>query len=218
MRGLPIEQVPATITPPQVQRHRDLRRRRRRHRRAVGGDADRAADERRRPHDLHAVDQRQRRHHDADASRSRSAPTPTPRNVLAQNRVAQAQARLPPSVSAYGLTVREALRLAAARLRALLAARQLRQPLPRQLRHHQPHRRALARARRRRRRASSARSDYSMRIWVNPEVLANLGLTVADLAARGAAAEHGQPRRPGRRRAGAAAARCSRTPSAPRGA
>ena len=43
--------------------------------------------------------------------------------------------------------------------------------------------------------------DYAMRIWVKPDVLATLGLTVPDLCARDPAAEHGQPVRPGRRAA-----------------
>ena len=61
-------------------------------------------------------------------------------------------------------------------------------------------------------------SDYAMRIWVKPDQLAKLGLTVADLVQRGAGAEHGQSRRgrsaPSRRRR----ARSSPTPSAPRAA
>ena len=72
--------------------------------------------------------------------------------------------------------------------------------------------------------AASARStlfggsDYAMRIWVAPDQLQTLGLTVADLVERGEGAEHrpaGRPdRRPSRRRRGTS----SRTPSAPRAA
>ena len=43
--------------------------------------------------------------------------------------------------------------------------------------------------------------DYAMRIWVKPDELARLGLTVPDLRTRDPAAERGQPVRPGRRRA-----------------
>ena len=41
--------------------------------------------------------------------------------------------------------------------------------------------------------------DYAMRIWVKPDRLATLGLTVPDLVARDPAAEHRQPVGPGRR-------------------
>ena len=43
-----------------------------------------------------------------------------------------------------------------------------------------------------------------MRIWLKPDVLARLGLTVTDVADRHPRAERGQPGRPDRRRAGAA--------------
>ena len=49
-------------------------------------------------------------------------------------------------------------------------------------------------------------SEYAMRIWVRPDQLASLGLTVADLLKARPAAEHGQPRGADRRRAGAAGA------------
>ncbi len=35
--------------------------------------------------------------------------------------------------------------------------------------------------------------DYAMRIWVKPDRLATMGLTVPDLAKRDPAAEHGEP-------------------------
>ena len=59
--GLPIAQFPQII-PPQINLDDHVHRRRRADHRAVGGDADRAADQRRRQHALHPVDQRQRRH------------------------------------------------------------------------------------------------------------------------------------------------------------
>ena len=46
--------------------------------------------------------------------------------------------------------------------------------------------------------------DYAMRIWVKPDRLATMGLTVPDLVARDAAAEHGESCRPDRRAAGPA--------------
>ena len=64
LRGLPIAQFPQ-IVPPQIIVTAHVHRRRRADHRAVGGDAARAADERRRRHALHAVDQRQRRHDDS---------------------------------------------------------------------------------------------------------------------------------------------------------
>ena len=64
MVQLPIAQFP-NIAPPEIQLQATYVGRRRRHARAVGRHADRAADERRRQHDLHVFDQRQQR---ADAA------------------------------------------------------------------------------------------------------------------------------------------------------
>jgi HAE1 family hydrophobic/amphiphilic exporter-1 len=101
--------------------------------------------------------------------------------VLVQNRVAVAQARLPPSVSQYGLTVRK-------RFASPLVAYGIYSP------HGSYDNRFLGNY------ATInivdeilrvpgvgdvrvfGAFDYSMRIWVNPEVLANYGLTVADLS------------------------------------
>jgi HAE1 family hydrophobic/amphiphilic exporter-1 len=64
----------------------------------------RAADERRRLHDLHAVDERERRHDepqvtfDVETDSTRTRSTPEPR--------AQAQPNLPPDVNQFGLTSR----------------------------------------------------------------------------------------------------------------
>ena len=46
--------------------------------------------------------------------------------------------------------------------------------------------------------------DYAMRIWVKPDRLARLGLTVPDREPRDSAAEHRQSVRPGRRQPGPA--------------
>ncbi len=43
---------------------------------------------------------------------------------------------------------------------------------------------------------------YAMRIWVNPDRLASLGVTVSDITECGQGAEQGQSRGPGRRRTG----------------
>ena len=65
LRALPVAQFP-DIVPPQIIVTGTLQRRRRADHRAVGRHAARAADERRRQHALHAVDQRQRRVDAAD--------------------------------------------------------------------------------------------------------------------------------------------------------
>ena len=61
---LPVAQFPE-IAPPQIETTAVYTGCRRAHRRAVGGDADRRAGERREAHDLHAGDLRERRHDDA---------------------------------------------------------------------------------------------------------------------------------------------------------
>jgi len=106
---------------------------------------------------------------------------PNVANVLAQNRVNQALARLPPAVTAYGLTVNKVsaapllgfalysangsydTRFLANYATINIVDQLLRVPGIGDVR-------------------VFGSTDYSMRIWVNPEILANLGLTVADLA------------------------------------
>jgi len=106
---------------------------------------------------------------------------PNVANVLAQNRVNQALPRLPPAVTAYGVTVNK---VSASPLLAFalysphgsydtrfignyatinLVDELLRVPGIGDVR-------------------VFGTTDYSMRIWLNPEVLANLGLTVSDIA------------------------------------
>ena len=60
--------------------------------------------------------------------------------------------------------------------------------------------------------------QYAMRIWVEPDTLAKLGITVTEILDALQAAEHREPGRPDRRRAGAARARSSPTPCARRAA
>ena len=106
---------------------------------------------------------------------------PDTANVLAQNRVSWAQARLPSSVNAYGLITKKTF---ASPLLALAL--------------HSPHgsydNRFLANYATINLTDELLRipgvgdvrivggADYAMRVWINPEVLANMGLTVADLA------------------------------------
>jgi HAE1 family hydrophobic/amphiphilic exporter-1 len=105
---------------------------------------------------------------------------PDTASVLAQNRVAQAQARLPPTVSAYGLTVKKAF---ASPLLVLslyspngsydnrfLANYATINLVDQLLRVH-----GVGDVK------VFGSSDYSMRVWIDPDVLANLQLTVADL-------------------------------------
>jgi HAE1 family hydrophobic/amphiphilic exporter-1 len=107
---------------------------------------------------------------------------PNTANVLAQNRVSQAQPRLPPPVAAYGVTTKK---VTASPLLALalyspsgtydrlflanyatinLVDELLRLPGVGDVK-------------------VFGSSDYAMRIWLNPEVLATLRLTVGDIAA-----------------------------------
>ncbi|HEX4456632.1 MAG TPA: efflux RND transporter permease subunit, partial [Polyangia bacterium] len=106
--------------------------------------------------------------------------SPDTANVLAQNRVSQAQARLPAAVSAYGLTVKKSFaspllvlalyspggsydnRFLANYATINLVDQILRVPGVGDVK-------------------VFGSSDYSMRVWINPDVLANRGMTVADL-------------------------------------
>jgi hydrophobic/amphiphilic exporter-1 (mainly G- bacteria), HAE1 family len=106
---------------------------------------------------------------------------PDTANVLAQNRVSWAQPRLPPAVNAYGLTTKKTFaspllayalysphgsydnRFLANYATINLTDELLRVPGVGDVR-------------------VFGGADYAMRVWVNPEVLANMGLTVADLA------------------------------------
>jgi HAE1 family hydrophobic/amphiphilic exporter-1 len=105
---------------------------------------------------------------------------PDTANVLAQNRVSWALPRLPQAVSAYGITTKKtfpspllvfALHSPGGsydnRFLSNYATINLSDPLLRVS--------GVGDVR------VLGGSDYAMRIWVNPEVLANLGLTVADL-------------------------------------
>ena len=60
--------------------------------------------------------------------------------------------------------------------------------------------------------------QYAMRFWVEPDTLAKLGITVTEILDALQEAEHGEPGRPDRRRAGAARARSSPTRCARRAA
>jgi HAE1 family hydrophobic/amphiphilic exporter-1 len=106
---------------------------------------------------------------------------PDTANVLAQNRVSWAQARLPPSVNAFGLITKKTFA-------SPLLAYALYSP------HGSYDNRFLANYATINLTDDLLRvpgvgdvrvfggADYALRVWINPEVLANYGLTVADLA------------------------------------
>ncbi len=178
MRGLPIEKFP-NITPPQVQASATY----------VGADAVSVEQSVATPieQQVNGVDRmiymQSTNTNDGTMTLTVSfepGTSPDIAQVLVQNRVAVAQARLPPSVAQYGLTVRK--RFASPLVAYGLYSPQnsydnrflgnyatinivdeiLRVPGVGDVR-------------------VFGAFDYSMRIWVNPEVLANYGLTVADL-------------------------------------
>jgi HAE1 family hydrophobic/amphiphilic exporter-1 len=178
MRGLPIEKFP-NITPPQVQVSATY----------VGADAVSVEESVATPieQQVNGVDRmiymQSTNANDGTMNLTVSfdpGMNPDIAQVLVQNRVAVAQARLPPSVSQYGLTVRK-------RFASPLVAYGLYSP------HNSYDNRFLGNY------ATInivdevlrvpgvgdvkvfGAFDYSMRIWVNPEVLANYGLTVTDL-------------------------------------
>ena len=102
-------------------------------------------------------------------------------HVLTQLRYAQAESQLPADVRNYGVTRPEiALRAADAR-GAQLARRHTRRGLSRQLRLHQPQRRAEPGAGHIARCRSSAPGSMRCAIWVKPDQLAKLNITVPEI-------------------------------------
>ena len=86
-------------------RHGHLPRRQRRGDRADGGRAARKRHQRRRAHDLHELDLDQQRRRRRSRSPSTSAPTSTRRRQIVNNRVKQAETKLPQEVRRQGVTV-----------------------------------------------------------------------------------------------------------------
>ena len=177
--ALPIAQFPAD-RPAADQRDRDLYRRRRAHHRAVGRDAARAADERRRQHALHAVDQRQRRHDDADrhvrrrhGAEHRPGQRAEPDGAGAAEPAARGQPVRADDAQADRLADAGHLAvLAEASYDALFLANYANINIIDAL-YRVP---GVGEAR------IFGAGDYAMRIWVKPDALARLGLTVPDLA------------------------------------
>ena len=168
-----------------------------------------------RGHALHVVDERQRRQLSITVTFELGR-DPDIAAVNVNNRVAVAEPRLPEEVRRLGVTVRKQspeLTLVV----NLLSPDGSRDALF--LSNYamiNVHRLAQARARRRRRQ-HLRRARYSMRIWLDPERLAKLGLTASDVIARRARAE--RRRSPPAERPAARARRpAARVPAASRAA
>jgi HAE1 family hydrophobic/amphiphilic exporter-1 len=103
-------------------------------------------------------------------------------NVLTQNRVSAAQARLPQEVTQQGVTVKKQSPSILMLISVYSPSERLRRELPDQLRGHQPARPAAAHP-------GIAQvdlfggTDYGMRIWLRPDKLAQARLTPADVMA-----------------------------------
>src|SRR4029453_4482785 len=176
---------------------RELPRRERRGGRRDGGDTPRAGDQRRRGHALHVLAEHERRlaraHHHLrarDRSRHRSGPGTEPRSGSGA-----AAAR---GSAAHRRDHAQELAGPAAGRAPALSGRPPRPALPEQLRPAADPRRAGAPCRRPQRhrvRGGRARLDgvgnvsvfgareYSMRVWLDPERIAELGLTAGDVVA-----------------------------------
>ena len=100
--------------------------------------------------------------------------------VQVQNRLAQAQANLPTAVNDLRPHDDPDGRHPAARLHDQLAEQDVGPELPLELRRHQRQGRARPRSRDRPGQIFGA-ANYAMRIWVAPDTIAKLGLTVTDL-------------------------------------
>ena len=160
--------------------HDDLHRRQRDRRRGVGRDAARAADQRRRKRHLHEVDQRQRRDLDAQGLvRGRVEPGHGQR-AHAEPRVA-GQPQMPQSVKNYGVTVKKALAFP-------LLVISIKSPNGTYDSSFLSNyttiniNDAIARIPGVGQINLFGGSDYAMRVWLRPDVIGRLGLTVPDIA------------------------------------
>ena len=119
--------------------------------------------------------------------------------INVNNRVQAALPRLPEEVRRQGVHGAQAVVVVPAGHRARLRGPALRRGLHHELRAAQRRRRAAAHPRRRRR-ADFGSKEYSIRIWMQPDKLAQLGLTPGDVADGGARAELAVRGGPHRRR------------------
>ena len=204
MVQLPIALFP-NIAPPEIQLHGDLRRRRRAHRRAVGGHADRAADAGRRRHDLHVLVQRQQRADDAEGRLRRHHRCRTPTRSWCRCATRRPQSQLPFDVQQYGVTIKKSTTSPLA-LFSLYSPKGTYDALfltnYAYININDP----MARVPGVGQVSIFGAGNYAMRFWVDPDTLSKLGITVSEILDALQEAEHGEPGRPDRRRAGAARA------------
>ena len=168
-----------------------------------GGAADRAAGQRRRGHDLHAVLQRRRRHLHADRHLQDRHRPRFRAGAGAEPRLERAVAAARKSVQTQGVTVQK--KSTAILLFVTLTSPNvdLRQPVSEQLRHHQPPRRAVAAARRRQRHGVRRRPVFDADL-ARSEQAAGARADAAGRDPGDPAAEPAGHRRPGRHAADAA--------------
>ena len=136
--------------------------------------------------------------------------------VLVQNRVSAALASLPQPVQAQGLTVQKKSTSILADRVAVSPDGALRQPLPQQLRHHQPGQRAVARAGRRQRQRAGRRQVLDAHLAGPAEAL-HLRPDAVGRDPGHPVAEPAGDRGPGRHAAGRPRTRASSTPSTSQG-
>ena len=101
--------------------------------------------------------------------------------VNVQNRVAQAAPNLPPDVTQFGTSIRKSTGLPLLAYASVLAPSHARLAVPGELRQHQYRSIPILRVPGAGQVLLFGATDYSMRIWIKPQLLAKLGLTVADL-------------------------------------
>ena len=191
--------------PPEIQVQATYHRRRRADHRAIRRHADRAADERRRQHELHALRQRQQRHDAADASTSTSRPTRTPTRSSRRCARPRRSRSCPQDVNNFGVTVQKSTSSPLMLFALYSPERHLRQHLSGQLRVHQPERPVHARARHRQR-AGLRRGPVRDALLGEARPARQARPHRSGDHQRDPGAEHREPRRPDRRRAGAARA------------
>ena len=196
--------------------HDDVHRRQRHRRRSLGRHAARTEDQRRRKGHLPEVDQRQRRHADAQGLvRGRVEPGHGQR-AHAEPRVRRPMPQMPQSVKNYGVTVKKALRVSAARHldqvaeRAATTATSCRTTRPSTSTTRSRASRASARS------TCSAAATTRCGSGCGPIVIGRLGLTDPGHRQRDQPAEPADAGRTDRRPAGAPKAPSTPTPSARR--
>ena len=158
-----------------------LSRRQRPHADGHGGAADRAAGQRRREHALHAIDAAPATAAIRSPSPSRSAPISISRRCWCRTGWRARWRRCRSAVQAQGVTVQKKS-TAILQFVTLTSPRwPLRQPLSRQLRHHQSQGRAVAAARRRQRQRVRRRPIFDARLARSGQAAKRAALTPQDV-------------------------------------